>query len=76
MHKVTSIKSGQAAHYLHLGRLCRLVRQFLFKVRDVEPNNAFERTVQALALARGRRGGQFASAARSRAHRAAAQRER
>ena len=41
-----------------------------------QSNNAFERTVQALAVARGRRGGQFASAARSHAHRAAAQRER
>jgi len=40
------------------------------------PSNAFERAVKALALARGRRGGQFASAARCQAHRAAAQRER
>ena len=35
-------------------------------------NYAFERTVEALALARGRRGGQSAPAARSRGHRAAA----
>jgi len=40
------------------------------------PNSAFERTVQALALARGRRGGHSAPAARRWAHRAAAQRER
>ena len=39
-------------------------------------NYAFERSVRALALARGPRGGQSASAARSPAHRAAAQRER
>ena len=39
-------------------------------------NYAFERAVQASALARGRRGGHFALAARSRARRAAAQRER
>ena len=41
-----------------------------------QSNIAFERTVQALAMARGRRGGQSASAARSGAHRAAAQRGR
>ena len=42
----------------------------------VSSNYAFERAEQALALARGRRGGQSASAARSRASRAAAQRNR
>ena len=40
------------------------------------PNYAFERVEQALARARGRRGGHSAPAARGRAHRAAAQRER
>jgi len=45
-------------------------------VMKAPPNNAFERNVQALAWARGRRGGQFATAARCEAHRAAAQRER
>jgi len=39
-------------------------------------NHAFDRTVDALTLARGRRGGQFATAARCWVHRAAAQRER
>jgi len=44
-------------------------------VGNLGSNHAFERTVDALALARGRRGGQSASAARSRAQCAAAQRE-
>ena len=48
-----------------------------FSASQLVPSNyALERTVQALALARGRRGGHSAPAARSRAHRAAAQRER
>ena len=42
----------------------------------VSSNYAFERAEQALALARGRRGGHSAPAARCRVHRAAAQRER
>jgi hypothetical protein len=39
-------------------------------------NSAFERAVDTLASARGRRGGHSASAARCWVHRAAAQRER
>jgi hypothetical protein len=41
-----------------------------------EPNYAFERTVKGLALARGRRVGQLAPAARLKRLQPAAQRER
>ena len=44
--------------------------------RTLTPNYAFDRTVDALALARGRRGGHSAPAARCCGHRAAAQRDR
>ena len=51
-------------------------KSILRAVTSLPPNSASERTVQALALARGRRGGHSAPAARCWLHRAAAQRER